>query len=119
MSVLATQSSVSTSDSSASVPKLLSPDREVRVLKLSEYKKAAECLAEAFLDDEVARYPINTPDRQHWTTEQKWALHVNVMECLARAHIMRGMVTAIGPNYDCVAMWYVSIPSSTGEASEC
>lgn len=102
-----TQSSPSMSESSTSVVKLLSGDRQVRVLKFFEYRQAAQCLAEAFKDDEVAGYPVKTPDRQHWTAKQQWGLHVHVMECLAKAHIMRGMVTAIGPNYDCVALWCV------------
>ena len=106
-SAVTTQSSTSMSESSASVAKPLGRDREVRVLRLLEYKQAARSLAEAFKDDEVAAYPINTLDRQHWTAKQKWGLHVYVMECLVKAHIMRGKVTAIGPDYDCVAMWYV------------
>ena len=105
-SAVTTQSSTSMSVSDTSVPKLQDPNREVRVLRLREYKQAAQCLAEAFTDDEVARYPIDTPDRQHWTAKQKWTLHVSIMECLVKAHIMRGVVTAIGPSYDCVAMWY-------------
>ena len=105
-SALTTQSSTSMSESSASVAKLFGGDRQVRVLKKFEYKQAAQCLAEAFKDDAVAGYPVNTPDRQHWTTKRRWDFHVHIMECLAKAHIMRGMVTAIGPHYDCVALWY-------------
>lgn len=105
-SAVTSQSSTSASDSSASVARISSPDRLVRILKYSEYRQAAQCLAEAFKDDEVAGYPIDPPDRQHWTAEQKWGLHVHVMECLVKAHLMRGVVTATGPNYDCVAMWY-------------
>ncbi len=100
-----TRSAVSTSLSSTSVAKSLTGDRQVRIVKWSEYRQVAECLAEAFKEDEVAGYPIDTPDRQHWNAEQKWRLHSHIMECLAKAHIMRGMVTCIGPNYDCVALW--------------
>ena len=93
---------------SASVTKSLTGHQQIRVLKRSEYKQAAACLAEAFQVDEVASYPVHTPDRQHWNAERRWKLHVHIMECLVKAHIMRGMVTCIGPDYDCVAMWYVS-----------
>lgn len=106
-SAVATQSSTSMSQSSASTANLPQVDGQVRVLNLSEYKQAALSLAEAFQDDEVAVYPINTPDRQGWSTKQKWDLHIHVMECLVRAHIMRGLVTCTGPNYDCIAMWSV------------
>jgi len=71
----------------------------------SEYREAAKCLAEAFSDDHIIRYPIDTPDRAHWTEEQKWELHVEMMEYITYAHCVKGLVTTIGPNYDCVALW--------------
>jgi len=43
----------------------------VRVVTAAEYKQAAECLAQAFGQDDVARYFIDVPDREHWTEEQK------------------------------------------------
>ena len=79
----------------------------VRVLGLHEYKQAALSLAEAFKDDEVSRYFVDTPDRANWTEEQKWELHVKVMEYITYAHLLRGLVVSAGPNYDCVALWYV------------
>ncbi|KAG9901568.1 hypothetical protein KCU94_g7872, partial [Aureobasidium melanogenum] len=39
----------------------------VRQVTLAEYKQAAQCLAEAFADDDVARYFTEVPDRAHWT----------------------------------------------------
>src|SRR6478752_7300907 len=48
----------------------------VRVVTIAEYKQAAACLAEAFAEDEVVRYPVDTPDRAHWTEQEKWDLHV-------------------------------------------
>ena len=107
-SAATTQSSTFMSQSSASVLKFTNGEGQIRILKRSEYKQAAQCLAEAFGEDEVAWYPVNTPDRQHWSAKQKWELHVHILECLVKAHIMRGMVTCIGPNYDCVALWLVS-----------
>ncbi len=109
---LTTLSSMSTSQYSPSMIKSLPEESNVRVLKRSEYKQAALCLAEAFEEDEVACYPINTPDRQHWTPQQKYKIHLHILECLVKAHIMRGVVTCIGPDYDCVALWSVSSLSS-------
>ena len=80
----------------------------VRILELHEWKEAALSLAEAFVDDDVSKYFIDTPDRPHWTKEQKWELHVNIMEYITYAHLLRGLVVSAGPNYDCVALWYVS-----------
>ncbi|KAK4983970.1 hypothetical protein LTR66_008654 [Elasticomyces elasticus] len=84
----------------------LSPsDHDVRVVSLSEYKEAAACLAEAFADDHTARYFIDTPDREHWTDAQKWDLHVEMMEYITYAHLLKGLVLTAGPDYGCVALW--------------
>ena len=80
-------------------------DSDPRVLELHEYKKAALSLAEAFVDDEVSNYFLNTPDRADWTKEQKWELHVKIMEYITYAHLLRGLVVSCGSNYDCVALW--------------
>lgn len=77
----------------------------VRVVAKNECKQAALCLAEAFREDAVARYFTHTPDREHWTEEQRWALHVSMMEYITYAHIMNGLVLTVGPNYGCVALW--------------
>lgn len=76
---------------------------QVRVVKKTEYKEAALCLAKAFEDDEFAMYFIETGD--DWTREKKWDTHVSLLECLVYGHILKGLVTTIGPNYDCVALW--------------
>ncbi|KAK3174557.1 hypothetical protein OEA41_001803 [Lepraria neglecta] len=55
----------------------------VRILKKSEYKQAALCLAEAFEDDEVVQYAIQTGDRKNSTPEKDWKLHLHMMECIA------------------------------------
>lgn len=80
-------------------------DSGARVLGLHEYKAAALSLAEAFLDDEVSRYFIDTPDRLDWTKDQKWELHLKVMEYITYAHLLKGLVVSAGPNYDCIALW--------------
>ena len=79
----------------------------VRVLTKSEYKTAALSLAEAFKDDSVVMYPIKTGDRKDSTPEKDWKLHLHMMECIVYAHCISGLATVIGPNYDCVALWYV------------
>jgi hypothetical protein len=76
----------------------------VRVVVAAEYKKAAECLAEAFGQDDVARYFIDVPDRAHWTEEEKWALHVEILEYITYAHILKGLVTTVG-DFETVALW--------------
>lgn len=83
------------------------PGDHVRVVEKAEYKEAARCLAEAFKDDDVAMYLVEAGDVGHWTSERKWDLHVDIFEYLVHAHILKGLVTTIGPNYDCVALWWV------------
>lgn len=78
---------------------------EIRRLDKNEYKQAAQCLAEAFKDDEVVMYLIKTGDRPKWTAEDEWKLHVHIMECIVYAHCIKGAAFVIGPNYDCVALW--------------
>ena len=80
-------------------------DSGVRVLGLHEWKEAALSLAEAFKDDEVAKYFVDVPDRPNWTAAQKWERHVKIMEYLVYAHLLKGFVTSAGPDYDCVALW--------------
>ncbi|KAI9774005.1 MAG: hypothetical protein M1839_001957 [Geoglossum umbratile] len=78
---------------------------EVRVLTMNEYREAGQCLALAFAQDEVARYFIDTKDMANCSEEEKWNLHVDILEYLVAAHCYSGLVTTIGPNYDAVALW--------------
>lgn len=80
-------------------------NHEARVLGLADYKGAALSIAEAFAEDEVSMYFLNTPDRENWTKEQKWELHTRIMEYITYAHLLKGMVVSAGPNYDCVGLW--------------
>lgn len=80
-------------------------EQQIRVITVAEYKPAALALAEAFAKDDVARFIIDTPDRAHWTEQQKWDLHLSAMEYITYAHCMNGMVTTVGPGYGCVALW--------------
>ncbi|KAK5165093.1 uncharacterized protein LTR77_009190 [Saxophila tyrrhenica] len=83
----------------------LPTDSNIRVLGLHEYKEAALSLALAFEHDDVSRYFLDTPDRAHWTKQQKWDLHLKIMEYITYAHLLKGLVLSVGPNYDCVALW--------------
>ncbi|CAA9965052.1 hypothetical protein CFE70_007906 [Pyrenophora teres f. teres 0-1] len=76
----------------------------VRVVTAAEYKQAALCLAEAFAQDDVVMYVVDVPDREHWTAEQKWALHVEILEYITYAHILKGLVTTVG-DFEAVALW--------------
>jgi hypothetical protein len=76
----------------------------IRVVTAAEYKQAAACLAEAFRVDDVARYFIDVPDREDWTEEEKWALHVEIIEYVTYAHILKGLVTTVG-DFEAVALW--------------
>ncbi|KAI9649872.1 hypothetical protein NHQ30_002454 [Ciborinia camelliae] len=78
---------------------------EVRVVDISEYEGAAECLAEAFATDEVARYFLDTDDMSSYSEEYKWNLHCDILKYTVAAHCYKGLVTTIGPNYDAVALW--------------
>ncbi|MCJ1399716.1 hypothetical protein MMC11_002918 [Xylographa trunciseda] len=82
-----------------------SRNNEARVLKLSEVKAAALCLADAFAKDDVAMYFIETPDRTKKSAAANWKLHVSILEYVVAAHCMKGLALTIGPNYDCVALW--------------
>jgi hypothetical protein len=85
----------------------LSPtsSEEVRVIGISEYEQAAQCLAEAFAVDEVARYFIDTPDMETYSEEYKYKLHCSILRYVTAAHCYNGIVTTIGPDYDAVALW--------------
>ena len=102
-----TSSALSSQLSSPGIGKAISNLYQPRVLKCSEYKAAAACLAEAFGEDDVAQYFIETDDRSHWTKEQKWDLHVQILEYVTYAHCLKGLALAVGPNYDSVALWCV------------
>jgi GNAT superfamily N-acetyltransferase len=84
----------------------------VRLVTIDEYKQAAACLAEAFAEDEVARYFVDVPDREDWTEEERYALHLEILEYITYAHILKGLVTTVG-DFEAVALWHVhaTVPS--------
>jgi GNAT superfamily N-acetyltransferase len=83
----------------------LSEKETVRVCKYDEYKAIAYSLASSFWDDPVSRYFLDTTDTAHWTRSQKWNLHLSIMESVVCMHLLDGMVTTIGNDYGCVALW--------------
>jgi len=85
----------------------LSPEshEEVRVLGIAEYEQAAQCLAEAFAVDDVARYFLDMDDMAAYSEEYKWNLHCDILRYMTTACIMKGIVTTIGPDYEAVALW--------------
>lgn len=96
---------------SPSIPSTAGSGDVVRRVTISEYKQAALSLAKAFADDDVSRYFTHTPDRAHWSEAQRWQLHVEIMEYITYAHILKGLVLAIGPDFGCVALWLVPCTS--------
>ena len=103
------------SSSSSSAAAASAANHQVRILHKSEYKQAALCLAEAFKDDDVVMYFVKTGDRKRFTPDDEWKLHLHIMECITYAHCISGLATAIGPNYDCVALWYVNLVTSSSK----
>jgi GNAT superfamily N-acetyltransferase len=92
----------------------LSEKETVRVCQLHEYKAIAYSLALSFEDDPVALYFTNTSDTAHWTESQKWNLHLTIMEAVVYSHLLDGMVTTIGDDYGCVALWMP--PGANGDS---
>jgi hypothetical protein len=79
--------------------------RRRRTFTIAEYQEAAQCLAEAFANDEVARYFIDTEDMSAYSEGYKWKLHYDILRYAVAAHCYNGIVTTIGPNHDAVALW--------------
>lgn len=83
---------------------LKAQNSEIRVVPPEEHKQAAASLAESFVEDHVMRYAIDTPD-SNWSDKERWAVYVQMMEYITYATCIEGVVTTVGPNYDCVALW--------------
>lgn len=89
-------------------------EESVRVLGMSECREAALSLAHAFAADEYAQYlvdPGDSADGALISPEDKWKLHVDIMTYAVAAHCLGGLVTSIGPDYDCVGLWCVCLIS--------
>lgn len=107
VSVLGTKPALIGTPGKQVIPSAVGSGDVVRRVKLSEYKQAALSLAESFKDDDIARYFTHTSDTASWSEAQRWKLHLEIMEYITYAHILKGLVLAIGPDYGCVALWYV------------
>lgn len=83
------------------------PNDRIRIVDAEDYKKAAHCLAESFLNDDLGQYFLHTGDGEFkgWT-EKARELHNKIYEYITYAHCLKGLVTTIGPDYDSVALWY-------------
>ena len=83
-----------------------SANDQVRIVDPENYKEAAQCIADAFINDNVARYFVHTDAGgfKSWSPEQL-KLHLSICEYLTYAHCLKGLVTTTGPDYSCVALW--------------
>lgn len=79
----------------------------VRVVSANDVSEAGRSLAHSFATDPLSHYLLDGDDMAHYSDEKKWKLHVDLMTYLVAAHCYKGLVTAIGPDYDAVALWYV------------
>jgi len=77
----------------------------VRVIGMSECKEAGLSLAHSFAADDLAQYLLNSDDMADMSAEDKWKLHVDIMQYTVAATALCGVVTTIGPDYDGVALW--------------
>jgi len=88
----------------------------VRVVSMAECKEAALTLAHAFAADDYAQYLVADSDHDDGgscdvggahlaTEEEKWHLHLDILTYTVASHCMSGLVTAVGPECDSVALW--------------
>ncbi len=95
--------------SSSSSGRSSNPSQEpgVRIIPSKEHKAAANCLAEAFREDDVAKYFVRTPDTEAWSDSKKWDMHTRIMNSLVLAHCHKGLALTVGPYHEAVALWWV------------
>lgn len=77
----------------------------VRHVEASESAEAGRALAHAFATDAMSQYVLDGDDMIEYSDEQRWRLHVDYMTYMVAAHCYKGTVTAIGSDYDAVALW--------------
>lgn len=92
-------------------------EESVRVVGMSECREAALSLAHAFAADDYAQYLVDVDadgggggdmhGHHRLSAEEKWKLHVDILTYTVASTCMSGLVTTVGPEYDCVALWYV------------
>jgi hypothetical protein len=96
---------------------------------MAECREAALTLAHAFAADDYARYLVDdcsgvggggggggvgggdvhgkVTNAVSAEEEDRWRLHVDILTYTVAAHCMSGLATAVGPECDSVALWYV------------
>lgn len=80
-------------------------EEAVRVIGMSECKEVALSLSHAFATDDLACYLLGSDDMAGLSAEDKWRLHVDIFNYIVAAHLLRGEVHVIGPEYEGVALW--------------
>lgn len=80
-------------------------DNAVREVDLEECEIAGRSLAHAFATDALSHYLLDGDDLATYSEEQKWKLHVVLMNTVVASHILGGSVTTIGPDHDALAVW--------------
>lgn len=79
----------------------------VRTIGIAECSEAGRSLAHSFAADALSRYLLDGDDMAGYSDERKWKLHVDIMTYIVASHCYKGLVTAAGPDYDGIALWYV------------
>lgn len=77
----------------------------VREITMAECAEAGRSLAHSFAADALSHYLLDGDDMAGYSDEDKWKLHVDIMTYVVAAHCYRGVVTAIGPDHDAIALW--------------
>lgn len=77
----------------------------VRTIKMKESKAAGLSLALSFADDHLSHYLLDGEDMKDFSAEARWKLHVSLMTTVVASHAHRGIVTAVGADYDALAIW--------------
>ncbi|PHH79428.1 hypothetical protein CDD82_2392 [Ophiocordyceps australis] len=74
----------------------------IRHVSLKERDAAGLALAYSFAADPLSVYLLSGDKLE---PEQAWKLHVRIMAYTFAAYRLEGIVTALGPDYDAIAMW--------------
>ncbi|KAF7548802.1 hypothetical protein G7046_g8547 [Stylonectria norvegica] len=77
----------------------------IRVVDVTEAAEAGRSLAHSFATDALCQYLLDGDDMAGLTDEHKWKLHVDFMTYMVAGNCYKGIVTAIGPDYEALALW--------------
>ncbi|KAK4461664.1 acetyltransferase, partial [Cladorrhinum samala] len=102
---------ITTAVPDAGLPRSLLPtgwQDTVREVKMANCKEASVTLAHAFATDDYAQYLVDTEgEGTKMDEESKWKLHADILRYTVASHLLSGLVTTAGPDFDSVALWYV------------